>query len=152
MKRKPVIMLVDDETCVISALKRMLMNLDVHVITAASGDQGLMILEGIKVDLLISDLNMPGQHGMDFVSTVSTLYPDTLTIILTGNSSIENTLNAINNTGVYKFFTKPWEESELLCTIEQAIGLIATAAKKDPIGKRRAGRLEKSTLSNSTLK
>lgn len=111
MKNKtPIILIVDDEAGVISALKRTFMNEDIHIISAASGEQGLEILEDACVDLVISDQNMPGMDGIDFVKQVRTSYPDVLTIILTAYADIKNALLAINQAGVHRFIIKPWDD------------------------------------------
>lgn len=133
MKKKPVILIVDDEAGVISALKRTFMNDDIYIISAASGEQGLKILEGAKADLVISDQSMPGMDGIDFVREVRITYPDILTIILTAHADINNALLAINQAGVYKFIIKPWNDAELRITVKRALELLDTIREKDAL-------------------
>jgi DNA-binding NtrC family response regulator len=128
--KKSAILIVDDESSVISALKRTFMNDDIHIISAASGEQGLKMLEGARVDLVISDQNMPGMDGIDFVKKVRTTYPDILTIILTAHADIDNALAAINTAGVYKFIVKPWNGDELRMTVKRALELLEVTREK----------------------
>ncbi len=130
MKNKPIVLIVDDEAGVISALKRTFMNDDIHIISAASGEQGLKILEGARVDLVISDQNMPGMDGIDFVRQIRASYPEVLTIILTAYADIKNALLAINQAGVYKFIIKPWDDDELRITVKRALELIDMIREK----------------------
>lgn len=120
---KPVVLIVDDERCVISSLKRTLINLHADFIEAESGIQGLKVLDKTNVDLLISDLRMPGMNGIDFATIVRRRYPQMLIIFLSANASIEDSLAAINTVGVHKFLTKPWNESELIDTVRQTLKL-----------------------------
>jgi len=133
MIKKPTLLIVDDETSIITSLKRTFMNEDMHIISAASGEQGLRILEGARVGLVISDQNMPGMDGIDFVRQVRINYPETLTIILTGYANIKHALKAINEAGVYKFIIKPWDEDELLITVKRAFELLDMTRERDTL-------------------
>ncbi|MCP4076093.1 MAG: response regulator [Gammaproteobacteria bacterium] len=130
MKLNPVILIVDDEAGIISALKRTFMNENLHLITAASAEQGLKILKGVHVDLVISDQSMPGMDGIDFVRQVRILYPDILTIILTAHAEIQNALYAINHAGIYKFIIKPWNDDDLRVTVMRAIEFLEMIRQK----------------------
>ncbi len=130
-KRKPVILIVDDEAYVISSLKRVLMNLDVYFISTDNGEQGLKIFERTKVDLVISDLRMAGMDGIDFTTIVRRLYPKMLIIIMSARANIEDTLEAINSVGVHKFITKPWDEVELLDTVRKTLSLVYKPSIKE---------------------
>ena len=112
------------------------MNEDIHIISAASGEQGLRILEGARVDLVISDQNMPGMDGIDFIQQVRINYPETLTIILTAHANIKNALKAINEAGVYKFIIKPWDEDELLITVKRAFELLDMTRERDTFAQK----------------
>ncbi len=115
------ILLVDDESSVLSALKRALIDEPYTIHAVNSGAEGLSVLEETAVKLVISDEKMPGMSGSAFLSTVKELFPETLRIILTGHASIEAAMNAVNNGEIYRFFSKPWNEIELKLAIRSAI-------------------------------
>lgn len=117
----PVILLVDDEAAVLSALRRLLRNGPYRMITADSGHAALDILRSTTVDLLISDMRMPHMSGAELLAQVRVLYPDTMRILLTGYAEIDSMVRAINDGGVYRYLNKPWDEQDLLSTIRQAL-------------------------------
>jgi DNA-binding NtrC family response regulator len=115
------ILLVDDETNVVSSLKRALMDEPYNIFTASSGVEGLSILKENRIKLVISDEKMPGMSGSEFLSAVKKLFPDAIRIILTGHASIQAAMTAINKGEIYRFFAKPWNEIELKLAIRSAI-------------------------------
>ncbi|MBI4681679.1 MAG: response regulator [Nitrospirae bacterium] len=115
------ILLVDDETNVVSSLERALIDEPYKIHTAGSGVEGLSILKGNRIKLVISDEKMPGMTGSEFLSVVKKLFPDTIRIMLTGHASLQAAMNAVNNGEIYRFFAKPWNEIELKLAIRSAI-------------------------------
>ncbi|MBW1958401.1 MAG: response regulator [Deltaproteobacteria bacterium] len=120
MKRQ-TILVVDDERLVLKSIKRVLRNENYNILTAESGDQGLLLLKDYDVQLVISDYNMPGMNGLEFLQNVKRDHHQILTIMLTGQMEIEIAMKAINEAGVYKFILKPWEDADLIITIRRAL-------------------------------
>ncbi|HKT64164.1 HD domain-containing phosphohydrolase [Burkholderia sp. 22313] len=117
----PLILLVDDEPSVLSALKRVLRPARYEILTADSGETALEILASTEVDLIVSDMRMPNMSGAAFLSRARSLYPDTMRILLTGYSDIASIVEAVNEGGVYRYLNKPWDDHDLLMTLEQAL-------------------------------
>jgi len=115
------ILIVDDEPDVISAIKRSLMEETYNIYAANSGADGLKILKEHKIKLVISDEMMPGMTGIEFLSTVKNLFPETVRIMLTGHASIQAAMKAVNSGEIYRFFSKPWDHVELNLSIRSAI-------------------------------
>lgn len=115
------ILLVDDEPHVTEALKRVLRKEAYEVLTAQSAEEALGILARESVDVVISDEQMPGMCGSEFLALVYRKYPETARIILTGHANLEAALRAINQGQIYRFLTKPINEMELKVAIRQAI-------------------------------
>ena len=115
------ILLVDDETHVISSLKRALMDDLYQVSSATSGEDALRVMAGQRFKVVISDERMPGMGGAEFLSYVRDRYPDTIRIMLTGHASIESTMKAVNSGEIYRFFTKPWDDIELRLALRSAL-------------------------------
>lgn len=111
--RGHLLLFVDDEPLVLEALKRCLFEEPFNVVTATSGREGLEILQKEPVSLVLSDLRMPGMSGTEFLAAAKKIKPDLVTMMLTGAADLEAAKRAINEVGVNRFLTKPWDEREL---------------------------------------
>jgi two-component system probable response regulator PhcQ len=118
---RAIILLVDDEPQVTDALKRALRREPYEVLTATSGAAGQELLDSHRVDVVISDEQMPGMSGSEFLSAVRKKYPHTIRMILSGQASLEAAVRAINEGEVYRFFLKPCNPTDLIFTIQQAL-------------------------------
>ena len=117
----PAILLVDDEEMILNALRRVLASFEWDVLVAESGAQALEIMACRPIALIISDQRMPGMNGLELLNVVKKEYPDTVRIILTGYAEMDVVVKAINQGEVYRFFTKPWNNDELLETIREIL-------------------------------
>ena len=115
------ILLVDDEPNITDALKRAFRREPYEFLTATSGAAALVALERHAVDVVISDEQMPGMSGSEFLSAVRKQYPDTIRMILSGQASLEAAVRAINEGEVYRFFLKPCNPTDLMFTVQQAL-------------------------------
>lgn len=118
--KKLKILVVDDEPDNLDLLYRTFRR-DFHVLKADSGMNALEVLaaEG-EVAVIISDQRMPEMKGTEFLSKTVPQFPDTVRIILTGFTDIEDLVEAINAGQVYKYITKPWDPSELKAVVQRA--------------------------------
>ena len=115
------ILLVDDSPNVLKALQRTFRAEGYTMLTAESAQEALAVLEKEVVDVIITDENMPGISGTELLRLVKERYPDTVRIMLTGLTDIEVAKNAINNGEIYRFFSKPWDDFELLISVRYAL-------------------------------
>ena len=115
------VLLVDDEPNVLEGLTRVLRKEPYEILTANAADEAAKLLEGHNVDLIVSDEEMPGMSGTEFLAGVARDYPDTVRIVLTGHPTLPAALRAINDGNVYQFFTKPCNEIDLAITIRRAL-------------------------------
>jgi DNA-binding NtrC family response regulator len=118
---QPKILLVDDDAHVTAALQRVLTPEGYEIISAHSAEEALKILSQKSVDVIVSDEQMPGLSGSEFLTLVRNSYPDIVRIILTGQASMEATIRAINKGEVYRFLTKPCNRQELTTAIEHGL-------------------------------
>ncbi|BCK87881.1 regulator of RpoS [Sideroxyarcus emersonii] len=114
------LLLVDDEENITSALVRLLRGDGYRILRANSGEAGLQLLAQNEVGVIISDQRMPGMTGVEFLSKVRDLYPDTVRIVLSGYTELNSVTDAINRGAIYKFFTKPWEDDLLRANVQEA--------------------------------
>lgn len=117
----PRILIVDDEPDILSALRRLLRANGFDVLAANSGEEGLQILESEKVDVVVSDMRMPNMTGAQFLEQVFLRWPDIKRILLTGYSDAESTVAAINRGKIWRYIAKPWNNDDLVVTIQQAV-------------------------------
>lgn len=115
------VLLVDDEVNVLAAIKRALMDEPYTISTAESGEEALRVLAAERFKVVVSDERMPGMGGAEFLSLVRERYPETVRIMLTGHASVESTMKAVNRGEIYRFFTKPWNDHELIMALRSAI-------------------------------
>ena len=114
------LLLVDDEENIVSALVRLLRRDGYNILRAHSGREGLELLAQNEVGVIISDQRMPEMTGVEFLSKVKELYPDTVRIVLSGYTELNSVTDAINRGAIYKFLTKPWEDDLLRANVEEA--------------------------------
>ena len=114
------LLIVDDEENILAALRRLLRREGYRVLTASSGKEGLDVLAVNRVQVIISDQRMPGMSGTEFLSIAKELYPDTIRMILSGYADLTAVTDSVNQGEVYKFMTKPWDDSGLKTTIRDA--------------------------------
>jgi class 3 adenylate cyclase/ActR/RegA family two-component response regulator len=93
---------------------------DYTIYTAISGEEGLEIMANNQISLVITDQRMPEMTGIQFLEKVIPEYPDTIRMVLTGFSDIEVIIEAINTGRVFRYINKPWDDTELKMTIENA--------------------------------
>jgi response regulator RpfG family c-di-GMP phosphodiesterase len=116
-----VVLCVDDEPNITSALKRLFRPEGYKVLTAASGIEGLKLCAAEKIDLVISDMRMPEMDGAQFLEQVRANWPDVMRILLTGYSDVDATVAAVNKGEIHRYVAKPWDDNELLITIRNAL-------------------------------
>ncbi len=112
------ILIVDDEENIVNALKRCLKKIgdwNVQTFTSAAG------AESSSFDLFISDYRMPEMNGVEFLIKVKDIQPNAVRIILSGYTDLEALVSAINEAEIFRFIHKPWNDYELILTIEQSL-------------------------------
>lgn len=117
------VLFVDDEQSIRNAIERMYLERDddVRCLFAVSGQEGLDILEREEVWVVVSDYLMPGMRGVEFLSRVKGVSPDTVRIMMTAFADLTIAIDAINKSEAYRFLTKPWNNLELMDTVDEAL-------------------------------
>ena len=127
---KRTVLCVDDEPAILSALKRTLRAPDVAVISATSGTQALELMAELPVDLVISDMRMPGMDGAQLLEHIHRDWPDTVRVLLTGYSDTAATIQAVNRGQIFRYLQKPWDERELVEAVREGLELRARLKNK----------------------
>jgi DNA-binding NtrC family response regulator len=111
------ILIVDDEENVARALCRCLRKEGYNLHVAHGPDEALKIMAKTHIDAVLSDHLMPNITGLEFLKMVRNRYPDCLRIMLTGHADMQTAIDAINHGEIYRFLTKPWDDTELKVTL-----------------------------------
>lgn len=115
------LLFVDDEPNVLSSLKRVLYNKQYRTYFVQGAQEALDLLEKETVDVIISDLRMPGMDGFELLQKVEKRYPNIVRLVLSGQMDTQSILKAINDGKIYGFIVKPINKIKLNLVIGQAI-------------------------------
>jgi diguanylate cyclase (GGDEF)-like protein/PAS domain S-box-containing protein len=152
------ILCVDDEQIVLTSLKTQLNTFfgnDYDIELAQSAEDALEIIEELKkdkveIELIISDFLMPGMKGDEFLIKAQKILPKTKKMLLTGQANIDGVVNIINNGALYRYIQKPWEQTDLIITIKEALKSYSTEKNLDFYMKHLEELVDKKTLENKT--
>ena len=114
------LLLVDDEEPVLRALERILGRKGYDCTLAEDVSSARQKLAEETFDLVLSDMNMPGESGLDLVKSIVAEHPDTATVMCTGLDDAELARNAIE-IGAYGYIVKPFEANEILIAVMNAL-------------------------------
>lgn len=114
------VLFVDDEENVLKSLRRLFLDEVIEILTASSGKEGLELLKGNEVSVIVSDQRMPEMTGVEFLEKATRISPNSVKILLTGYADIDAVVSAINKGGVYRYITKPWNDNDLMITVLNA--------------------------------
>jgi len=122
MKKKANILLVDDEPGMLRYIRTLLEVDDYHVETAATGEAALEIVQkGLRPDLVLLDLLMPGIDGMETLEQIRKLQPGVKVVMLSCVNDTKKVVQAIH-LGATDYITKPFQKAELDKVIDQCLG------------------------------
>ena len=121
MGNQPKVLFVDDEDSILSAARRLFRGKQIEILTTPSPREALEIIAREDVWVVISDHRMPEMTGTEFLEQVKHRSPQISRILLTGFLELPIIKEAINRASVFRFITKPWNETELLLGVETAI-------------------------------
>ena len=116
----PRILVVDDESANRVTLERILKREGWEVLQAAEGRSALDLLRSEGVDVVVTDLKMPGMSGLELLRASKSLVPDVEVLLMTAYGTVETAVDAIKE-GAYDFVTKPLRRMELVRTIRKAL-------------------------------
>lgn len=115
------VLFVDDEASILSALRRLFRPLGYRVLLAESGAEALEILAREPVDLVLSDMRMPGMDGAQLLAAVRERHPNLMRLLLTGYADITSTIAAINEGEIQRYVSKPWDDHALQLAVKDAL-------------------------------
>ncbi len=126
------ILIVDDDESILKALRRLLVmtplttGKDVSKATVdcfSSPEDALERAKYTPYDLVLSDYRMPVMNGVQFLKAFREIQPDAARLILSGYADLNGLISAINEAGITRFVSKPWNDYELVATLGQVLTL-----------------------------
>jgi len=129
MDRKLSVLFVDDEPRILQGLRRMLhtMRQQWDMAFVSGGRQALEVFSQKAVDVVVTDMRMPGMNGVELLSAVQERYPKTVRIVLSGHSDKDLILKAVSPT--HQYLSKPCDAEQLIATITRSCNLNALLTK-----------------------
>jgi putative nucleotidyltransferase with HDIG domain len=124
------VLLVDDEPMILRAMERVFRReRNWHTVTCSGGLEALRALEAEPVDIIVSDLNMPGMDGITLLELVRDRHPEVARFVLSGHSNHADALRAA--AVAHQFFAKPFNSDRLRQTIARVMTLRAAVSDPD---------------------
>jgi CheY-like chemotaxis protein len=115
------ILLVDDEPAVLMGYERLLRK-ELQVITVIGGAAGLVLLKHQgPFAVVVSDMRMPEMNGIEFLLKVQQASPDTIRVMLTGDSDLQTAIDAVNHGKIFRFLSKPCNKETLVKTLNDSL-------------------------------
>jgi diguanylate cyclase (GGDEF)-like protein len=113
------VLVVDDDPNILAILASQLEG-DFEVLTACTVEQARGVFARRSVDIILSDLQLPGETGLSLLDWVRRTAPRTSRVLVTGTARLEDAADAINQTQVHRMVLKPWRKEDLLQTLRAA--------------------------------
>ncbi len=116
------VMIVDDEEMVIASLKALLqLETDYDVRGFTDPEEAARHAEANALDVVLSDYLMPKMNGIQLLTRIKELQPETSRVLLTGHADKQSAIQAINQVALFQYIEKPWDNSQLLLVINSAV-------------------------------
>ena len=120
MSETAKLLVADDDPGLRESLERTLTREGYRVVVASDGRAALERLQGGGIDLVLTDVKMPGLSGIELLHAAKAIAPDIDVILLTAFGTIEEAVQAMKD-GAYDFLTKPFQRAQLLRVVRQAL-------------------------------
>jgi putative two-component system response regulator len=115
------VLFVDDEEYVLNAVSRIFAESSLRILRATCAEEALEMIRREEVAVLVADNLMPGVKGVELLSRVKSVSPNTVKILMTGHADIPTAIDAINRGEVFRFIVKPWDNAVLVDTVTEGV-------------------------------
>lgn len=140
---QPTLLIVDDDASNLASLVKVFDKLAVRVIAATSGEEAIKSVRDTPIDIILTDLMMPGMDGIELLKNVKAIAPDTEVIMMTAYATIERAVEAMRQ-GAYDFVTKPFRRVQIERVIKRGL------EKQHLLAENKALRAELATVRSHT--
>ncbi len=129
-REKNSILVVDDALATLEVLQRNLTSKQYKVFTASGVDEAIRVLNEAPIDLVITDLKMPGASGLDLVRFVRQNFKDTEVMMITGYASVNSAVKAVKS-GAEEYLCKPFTDEELFTAVRRVLEKLHRRRKRN---------------------
>ncbi|HFE46568.1 MAG TPA: sigma-54-dependent Fis family transcriptional regulator, partial [Nannocystis exedens] len=148
--RVPTVLIVDDESSIREALQKVLTKEGLQVRVAPGGREALEILRNYPIQVMITDLRMPGMKGDDLLKAATALTPEVEVIVMTAYGTIENAVQAMK-LGAYDFIAKPLKRAAIVAAVRKALDKHALVTENRELRAQLAAATSRSIVGNSQV-
>jgi two-component system response regulator HydG len=120
MAEPPTLLVADDDPGLRESLERTLTREGYRVVLATDGRAALERVQAGGIDLIVTDLRMPGLTGLELLRAAKAIMPDVDVILLTAFGTVEEAVQAMKD-GAYDFLTKPFRREQLIKLVDKAL-------------------------------
>jgi len=145
------ILFVDDESDILHSLNRFLRREEYRKFFVDNAVEALELLAKTPVDLVVSDLRMPGMNGLDLIKEVKRLYPGTLRMIVSGSQDIEQIIESVNKGEIFRFIPKPVEPESFKNILNDALDYYCMKLEREELFDEISLKNGQLTEANATL-
>lgn len=121
------VLLVDDDASLLRGICRALRHQPFRLLTVRSAEEALAVVKSHQIGVIVCDERMPGKSGTELLAWIAQNCPEVVRIVLTGHTTPETTMRAINEGRVFRFFSKPCHPLELALAVRDGLELHAAA-------------------------
>lgn len=154
-KKKECVLIVDDSPDTLELIKRNLTSQGYRVYTSSGVSEAIKILDSESVDLVITDLKMPGISGLDLVKHVRENFKSTEVMMITGYASVNGAVEAVKS-GADEYLAKPFTDEELFSAVKRSLDKLhirkSTSSGTEPAEYTAYGLLGKSDAMNEVFR
>jgi two-component system, response regulator FlrC len=129
---KTTIIIVEDDRELREALATTLEIADYECITADCAEAAIPLLEKNLVDLVVSDVNMPGMNGHELLDHIHRQFPSVPVMLITAYGQISDAVTAMQS-GAVDYIVKPFEPSVLIDSVKRVLGEVCTSKEGQPV-------------------
>ncbi|MBN2899624.1 MAG: sigma-54-dependent Fis family transcriptional regulator [Clostridia bacterium] len=123
------VLVVEDEIKLLNLLERIIANEGYHVKTAKNGFEALEIIDSHTIDIVLTDIKMPGMDGIELLTTIKTIDSSIEVILMTAFATVETAVDALKK-GARDYIRKPFDIEEIIDAIQKTSLLLQTELEK----------------------
>lgn len=114
------ILFVDDEENILKSLSRLMHRIGFEAVTTTSTKEALEFVKTNEFSVIVSDFRMPEMTGTEFLAATKAISPLSFRILLTGYADISAAIMAVNESQIFKYLTKPWDDVQIQSVLDDA--------------------------------
>jgi len=145
------ILFVDDEADILNSLNRFLRREEYQKFFVDNGSEALELLSKTSIDIVVSDLRMPGMNGLELIKEIKQRYPGTLRMIVSGSQDIEQIIESVNKGEIFRFIPKPVEPDSFKSILNDALDYYCLKIEREALFDEISLKNRQLTDANATL-